>query len=332
MSRLPPSPEIPVPARTVRLGAPPAPRSFPWVSLLLHPAHSLPAAAAPVLVGAALAYHDGVFAAVPVVLGLAASWFIHVGGLFWENYWLLTRHAELREHPELADAVVNGSLPLAALRRVTLLWFALGGLTGMWLLPRAGLMAPALGLIGVAASAGYCSGRFSVMRLGIGEPVFFSMFGIVAVAGTYYIQAAPFHAHPVGWQGVAAALPLRALVIGLPLGAIITGVMLVDDLSDIDVDRAKGWRTRPVVWGVRWARREYAGLLLLAYALPFWFWRGLNFKAWILLPLVTLPLALRAVYLVYTIEPRNVEPVSPKTAAIAFLYAVLLSTGLVLGR
>lgn len=307
-------------------------RAFPWVRLLLHPAHSLPAAAAPVAVGAALAYHDGVFVPLPVILGLLASWFIHVGGLFWENYWLLTRHAELREHPELADAVADGSLSLVALRRVNLLWFVLGVASGAWLLNYAGVMAPVLGLVGIAASAGYCSGRFSLTRLGIAEPVFFAMFGVVAVAGTYYVQAAPFHVAPIGWQVVTAALPLRAFVIGLPLGAIITGVMLVDDLSDIEVDRRKHWRTTPVRWGVRWARREYAVLMLAAYAFPFWFWRGLDFGAWILLPLLTLPLALYAIRLVYVTPPVDVKPVSPKTAAIAFLYALLLSTGLVLSR
>lgn len=110
-------------------------------------------------------------------------------------------------------------------------------------------------------------------------------------------------------------MPLRAFVIGLPLAAIITNIMLVDDLSDITIDTAKGWRTRAVVWGARWTRCEYVAFMALACAFPFWFWRGLGFDAWVLLPLVTAPLALRAIRRVYTIEPADVELMSPKTAA-----------------
>jgi len=303
-----------------------------WLPLLLHLAHSLPAAAAPVLVGAAFAYHNHVFSIVPVVLGLLASWFIHVGGLYLENYWMLTAHAPLREHPELASAVDAGTLSLRTLRRLTAAWFVLGALSGAYLIRYAGVMAPVLGLVGTIASASYCAGRYSQVRLGIADPVFFVMFGIVAVAGTYYCEAAQFFAQPVGWRVVVEALPWQVCVIGLPIGAIITNVMVVDDLSDIDVDTAKHWKTRPVVWGAAGGRAEYVVLTVFAYALPFWFWRGLGLGPWMLLPLLSLPLAIWTTRLVFVTPLKDVEPVSAKTAGVAFCYAVLLSAGLVLGR
>lgn len=299
---------------------------FPWVRLLLHPAHSLPTAAAPVIIGSALAIHDHVFSFLPALLGLIASWLIHVGGLYTENYWLLTRYWKLREHPELADAVANGSLPLSSLRRVAVGCFLCAIVTGAYLVTYAGIMAPVLGIVGVTASLSYCAST----KRGIGELVFFTMFGVIAVAGTYYTQAAQFYSGSATWGFVIKAVPLRALVLGMPLGAIITDVMLVDDLSDITVDRAKGWQTRPVVWGVAWARREYVAFIGLAYGLPFWFWLGLGFHAWILLPLLTAPFAGWAIHQVYVIAPANVEPMSPKTAGIGFLYALLLSAGILL--
>jgi 1,4-dihydroxy-2-naphthoate octaprenyltransferase len=302
------------------------------VRLLLHPAHSLPTTAAAVGLGSALAFHDGVFSLPRALLAFLASWFIHVAGLFWENYWLLTRHASLREHPEMADAVDSGALSLAALRRVMITWLVFGLVTGALLLPAAGVMTPVFGAIGIIAAATYAAGPFSITRLGIGEFVFFSMFGIVMVVGGYYVQAAPILGNPGSGEIVRAALPFHVFVIGLPLGAIINNVMLVDDLSDIDVDRAKGWRTRPVIWGVRAARLEYIGWLLVAYALPFWFWRGLGFSAWILLPLATLPLAALAVRKLYATPPADVEPLSPRTAALGLLFTVLLATGILLSR
>ena len=255
-----------------------------------------------------------------------------MAGLFWENYWLLTRHASLREHPELADAVASGALSLAALRRVTITWLVLGVVTGALLLPAAGVMTPVFGAIGIIAAAGFCAGPVSCMRLGIGEFVFLTMFGVVMVVGAYYVQAAPILGHPGSGEIVGAALPFHAFVIGLPLGAIINNVMLVDDLSDIAVDRAKGWRTRPVCWGVGPARLEYVGWLLVAYALLVWFWLGLGFSAWILLPFATLPLAAAAVRRLYATAPADVEPLSPRTAALGLLFSALLSAGIVLSR
>jgi 1,4-dihydroxy-2-naphthoate octaprenyltransferase len=302
-----------------------------WVPLLLHLAHSLPAAVAPVLVGAAFAYHNHVFSLLPVILGLIASWCIHVGGLYLENYWLLTAYAPLREHPDLADAVDDGTLSLRTLRRLTVAWFVFGALFGASLIRYAGVMAPVLGLIGMIGSATYCAGRYSQTRLGIADPVFFVLFGIVAVAGTYYVQAAQFFVQPVGWHVVAEALPWQVCAIGLPLGAIITNVMVVDDLSDIAIDKAKNWRTRPVVWGAAGGRAEYVILTVFAYALPFWFWRGLGLGPGMLLPLLSLPLAIWTTRLVFVTRLEDVEPVSAKTAGVGLCYAALLSAGLIIG-
>ena len=58
------------------------------------------------------------------------------------------------------------------------------------------------------------------------------MFGIVAVAGTYYIQWAA--ANSLATHGLEAMwqLPMEVLLVGLPVGALVTNVMLVDDMRD----------------------------------------------------------------------------------------------------
>ena len=55
-------------------------------------------------------------------------------------------------------------------------------------------------------------------------------------------------------------------------------------------------------------------------------------RKWILLPLLSLPLAVWTTRLVFITRPADVEPVSPKTAAVGLLYAMLLSAGLIVGR
>jgi 1,4-dihydroxy-2-naphthoate polyprenyltransferase len=127
-------------------------------------------------------------------------------------------------------------------------------------------------------------------RFGLADPVFFLMFGLVAVAGTYYVSAAA--SHPLtSHLAIAEALPFNAFVLGLAVGALVDVMLLTDDLRDREDDRLKGWRTGPLRFGPDWTRIETAGFTALAYLAPLWFWLGLGFRPWVLLPLLTLPLA-----------------------------------------
>jgi 1,4-dihydroxy-2-naphthoate octaprenyltransferase len=78
-----------------------------------------------------------------------------------------------------------------------------------------GLAALAIGLVGVVASLGYAGGPFPYTKLGLAEPIFFVMFGVVAVAGTYFAQTAWLAAVISNPRPDLATLPLAALFVGL---------------------------------------------------------------------------------------------------------------------
>ncbi|MGP0094147.1 MAG: prenyltransferase [Xanthobacteraceae bacterium] len=300
-----------------------------WIKLLLYPGHTLPTAAAPVVVAAGLAIHDHVFAPLPLLLGFIASWLIHVAGVFTDNYVLISRHADIPEHPELLAALKNGALTLAGLRWAIIACLALAALTGPYLVYVAGLPAIVLGVIGTVASLGYSVGRYSMTKLGIADPLFFIMFGIVAVVGAYYVQAAQAYPSPMSWLIVPQALPLSAFVLGLPVGALVTNVLLIDDIRDRAFDALKGWRTEPVRFGLRWTRAEFVGLVAFAYLMPFWFWLGLGFSPWVLLALVTLPEAVTVTYIICTTDRfEDLFPMTPRASRLALDYSVLLAIGI----
>jgi 1,4-dihydroxy-2-naphthoate octaprenyltransferase len=300
-----------------------------WIDLLLYPTHTLPTAAAPVIVGVGLAVHNGVFSAVPAAIAFGASWLIHVGGVFTDNYQLLTRHKDIPEHPELTDAVNDGSLRLSRLWWAIAACFILAALTAPYLTSVAGVAVLLFGALGILASLGYSVSRFSLCRLGIADPVFFVMFGIVAVAGIYYVQAVPAYAATSDWRIVPQALPLSAFVLGLPVGAIVTNILLIDDIRDREFDARKGWRTEPVRFGVGWTRLEFVALMLFAYLIPVWFWLGLHYSPWILLPLLTLPVAAGITRVICTqLQIDRLFPMTPKAAGLALQYAVLLGVGI----
>lgn len=295
-----------------------------WVHLLLYPGHTLPTAAAPVLVGMGLAIHDGVFALWPALAAFLCSWLVHVGGVFTDNYELLRKHGTVREHPELSDAVTTGALRLDVLRNAMLGWYVAALVPGLYLLRLLGPAALVLGAIGVVSAAWYAAGRWSMAELGLADPIFFLMFGVVAGAATYFVQA-------VALQAPLDPLPLRALLAGLPVGALVTNVLIIDDIRDVEFDRVKGWKTTPVRFGVAWSRREHLALTVLAYLAPLamaWRW-----GPWLLLPLLTAPVAILAEHRVWTAPRREaLIPWTPRSAFLSMGYGALLGLALALAR
>ena len=302
-----------------------------WLHWLVYPGHSLPTAAAPVLVAMALALHDHVFAIVPAAMAFIASWFIHIGGLFTDNYQLVVRHPTVREHPELLDALKSGTLTLNAMRAAIVACFALSALTGPYFLDVAGSPVIAIGLLGMTGSLIYSSGPFPFGKLGISDLQFFVMFGIFAPAAAYYVQLASHYEAFSGWHIVLRDIPLHAFVVGLPIGALAVNVLIIDDVRDRHFDAAKGWRTGPVRFGVGWSRIEYSLLSAFAYVIPFWFWLRWDFDMWVLLPLLTLPFASALSRTIWTVDdPHALTPMTPMAAMLCFAYSALLAVGIAL--
>ncbi|MFO1184963.1 MAG: UbiA family prenyltransferase [Bauldia sp.] len=299
-----------------------------WLRLLLYPGHTFPTAAAPVVVATGLALHDGVFQAAPVLLAFLCSWLIHTAGVLVDNYVLLSRHPDLGEHPELLAGLADGSLTLGQIRLAIGICLGLVALPAPYLIVHVGLPAAALGAIGLAASFGYSLTRFALTRTGWADVAFFVMFGVVAVAGSYYASAA-FSAPPgFGWVFAPAAFAPLSLVVGLPVGSLIASILLIDDLRDIAFDRRKGWKTRPVTAGVRATEIEFAALVGFAYLAPALLILMAGFSAWTMLVWLTLPDAISIGRAVLGGNAEAMRPLSGRAARLSLDFAVLLAIGL----
>ncbi len=286
-----------------------------WVHLMLYPGHTLPTAAAPILVACGLAIHDGTFALWPALIAFLCSWLVHVGGVFTDVYQLLARYPNIREHPELDDAIASGELRMPLLLAATLAWFGVAFVPGIYLFHVIGPVSLALAAIGIIAAAWYAAGPRPMAQLGLADPVFFIMFALVAVPATYFVQA--------------HVLTPAVFLVGVPMAALVVNVLVIDDIRDVDFDRAKGWRTTAVRFGVRWSHREHLVLTVLAYAatLAFvWHW-----GPWLLLPLATLPFAIAAERAVWRARRREeLFAWTPRSAFLSLGYAALLAVGLAL--
>jgi 1,4-dihydroxy-2-naphthoate polyprenyltransferase len=194
---------------------------------------------------------------------------------------------------------------------------ALAGIVGLGLTLVGGPVLLAIGLLAVVAALAYTGGPWPYGYRGLGEVFVFVFFGLVAVAGTAYLQA--------------GRLEPLFIVAAIPVGALTTAILVVNNLRDIPTDAAAGKRTLAVVLGVRATRLEYAGLLFVAFIVPVILavaGRGLP----VLLPVLALPLASPLLRTVRTFgEPRQLNLVLKGTARLALIFSLLFAVGLAVG-
>ncbi|GAB3663550.1 1,4-dihydroxy-2-naphthoate polyprenyltransferase [Halopiger thermotolerans] len=290
---------------------------------------TLPAAAAPVIVGTGLAVSEGVFAPVPALLAFVGAALIQIGTNFANDYYDAIKGADTEDREGFTRVTQSGLIPAEQVKLATIVTFALAILTGTYLVYVGGVPILVIGLVSVLCGWAYTGGPYPLGYHGLGDPFVFVFFGVVAVMGTFYVQAAAVLAEPLTTTIPAETVTLEAFVASLPIGAISTCIIVVNNIRDKETDAETGKRTLAVRLGYRWSRVEYLALLALAYLTPLWFWlEGFGLGA--LLPLVSLPYAASVAQTVLTrTDGEALNPALEGTGKLLALYAVLFAAGLV---
>lgn len=282
---------------------------------------TLPAAAVPVLVGAAAAVSDGasfrpgVFAAT-----LASALLIQIGTNFANDYSDFHRGADHAGRLGPLRVTHSGLLSQASVRRGIVVAFGLATLLGCYLAWVGGWPIVAIGVLSIVCGLAYTGGPWPFGYHGLGDLFVFAFFGLIAVTGTAYLQAGR-------WS------PL-ALAVSVPIGLLVTNILVINNLRDLPTDRAAGKRTLAVRIGERATRRQYALFAALAYAVP----AALAFPLggggrWLLLPWLSAPLAVALVRRVLGgLAGRELNPMLERSGRLLLLYGVLLAAGLLLAR
>jgi 1,4-dihydroxy-2-naphthoate octaprenyltransferase len=277
---------------------------------------TLPAAISPVIVGAAVAYLDGKFQAGPALAAGSAALLLQIGANFANDVFDFYRGADAQARLGPLRVTQAGLLKPAEVKRGMWLVFGLAALLGLYLVWAAGWPVLVIGLASIAAAIAYTGGPFPFGYYGLGDLFVFIFFGVVAVCGTYYVQA-------------GTVIPL-AIWSSIPMGALITAILVVNNLRDIHTDRAAGKKTLAVRLGEQGARYEYLLWLILAYALPLGVWLAGLASAWVLLSWLSLPLAASMLRKVWREQGRSLNLVLAGTGRLTLVYALLYSTGLLL--
>ena len=280
---------------------------------------TLPAAIAPVLVGTALAGFAHVFHPLRFVAALLGAIFIQVGTNLSNDYSDARRGADTEDRLGPVRVTAGGLVPPRQVLIATYVSFGLAVLAGIYLVVVAGWLLLVVGAASILAGVLYTGGPRPYGYEGLGEVFVFLFFGIVAVAGSYFVQSKHLH-----WEAFALAVPV---------GLLAAAILVVNNFRDIDTDRRAGKRTLAVRLGRERTRNLYAVMIYLAYALVPVTWLFGPLKPWVLLPWLSLPGAASLVRLVrnHTDGP-SLNQALAQTGMLQLAFCMLLSAGLLLSR
>lgn len=279
---------------------------------------TLPAAVAPVLVGTALAYADGAFAPLPALAALIGSLLIQVGTNLANDYFDYVKGVDVSGRRGPTRVAQTGLIPLDRLRIGTALTFILAAVVGLYLVAVGGWPILVIGVASILSAITYSGGPYPFGYHGLGDLFVFLFFGLAAVGGTYYVQALDFSP--------------QVLLIAVPVGTLTTAILVVNNLRDIETDRQTGKRTLAVLIGERATRLEYGLLLGVAYAIPTLLWLAGLEHAGMLLPWLSLPLALHLIRTLYRAnDGPTLNAALAGTAQLDLVFSLLLAGGLMLG-
>ncbi|MFN8156466.1 MAG: 1,4-dihydroxy-2-naphthoate polyprenyltransferase [Candidatus Nanopelagicales bacterium] len=172
-----------------------------------------------------------------------------------------------------------------------------------------------VGLAAIVAAWFYTGGPRPYGYAGLGELFVFVFFGLVAVAGSTYVQTLTITATSVAG--------------GVACGALSVAILLANNLRDIPTDRVHGKRTLAVRLGDHGTRIAY----LCAVAAPFLVAGAIAIPntPWALIALLAIPFAVAPVRAVRGgAVGRDLIPVLAGTGRLLLVYSVLLGAGLVI--
>jgi 1,4-dihydroxy-2-naphthoate octaprenyltransferase len=279
---------------------------------------TLPAAAAPVIVGTGAAIGTGNFAFFPAVAALVGALLLQVGANFANDLFDFLRGADTAERVGPVRVTQAGLLTPRQVRAGMWTVFAAATLIGVYLISVGGWPVVLIGLAAILAAIAYTGGPFPLGYHGLGEVFVFIFFGLAAVGGTYYVQAGTMRA--AAWWAA------------MPIGLLAVAIIVVNNLRDIATDRAAGKHTLAVHFGEQGARGEYVALVVVAYLLPVAMWATRAASAWVLLALLSLPLVPQLLRRLRGERGRALNGVLAGTARLELIYGLLFALGLALGR
>jgi 1,4-dihydroxy-2-naphthoate octaprenyltransferase len=277
---------------------------------------TFPAAMAPVAVGTAVAWHEDTYNYWPALISLLGALFIQIGANFANDLGDFRQGADSVDRVGPTRATSAGLISPTSMRNGVIAAFAAAMACGFYLVTVAGWPVVAIGLTSILAALLYTGGPTPYGYRGLGELFVFVFFGLVAVAGTFYVQA--------------LRVSPGALLAGVPIGLLCANILVVNNIRDRQSDARAGKRTLAVLFGRGPCLAMYGCFLALAYVAVM---VGIALRWYPIsasITLLTAPFADQLAKRVASADGRDLNPLLGETAMFELMFAVVFTIGILI--
>ncbi|MEX2652698.1 MAG: 1,4-dihydroxy-2-naphthoate polyprenyltransferase [Acidimicrobiia bacterium] len=215
--------------------------------------HTLPAAVVPILVGGGLALGEGVFRWDAFALALLPAVAIQVAANFANDASDAKRGVDTTARLGPPRMVALGVLTPRQMWTGVIVAILIAGIAGVGLAVIAGPLILVIGAISIIAMLSYVGGPIPYGYHGLGEVFVFVFFGMVATVGSRYVHD--------------MSAPAAAWLLAVPVGMLVTALLVANNYRDLATDAETGKRTLAVILGREQTKWLYAVLVYGAFVL-----------------------------------------------------------------
>ncbi len=277
---------------------------------------TLPAAVVPVLMGTAIAIHDSSFKPLAALVALICAVLIQVGTNFVNDLYDHLSGKDTAERTGPRRALASGLITVNEMKLGIIITFSLTFFLGLYLVFLTGWIVLMIGILSIIAGIAYTAGPYPLAYNGLGDIFVFLFFGFVGTIGSYYVQAESVNALAF-WASV-------------PVGALITNILVVNNYRDIEEDEGSGKLTLAVKFGKKFTRLQYVLFSLLSYITPFIVYFTYKPSLYLFLPILSVPLSIKLIIMIYTLNGTDLNKTLELTAKLSLLYGVLFAVGILI--
>lgn len=277
---------------------------------------TLLAAVGPVLVGAAAAFHDGFVNLLVTVLALLGAISLQIESNFANDYFDFIKGIDNEKRVGPTRALQAGLLSKKEMQIGILVNIFISGMIGLYLIYVGGWPILAIGVSSIIFAILYSGGPYPLSALGLGDLFVFIFFGLIAIPGTYYV--------------ISGTLSPIVFLLSIPVGFLITAILVVNNYRDYDLDLAAGKKTFSHILGKAGTRYYYAFLIFSPFLVPIYLFSVEMYSVAIFLPILAFPFAIKLAKDLWTeTKLPKLNSTLAGTARLSLIYSLLLSIGLI---
>jgi 1,4-dihydroxy-2-naphthoate polyprenyltransferase len=275
---------------------------------------TLLAAFVPVMVGSSIALNEKKFVLVYACIALICSVLIQTGTNFVNDLYDFISGADNEKRKGPKRVLASGLISAEEMRIGIFLVFGLAFLLGLYLVYARGILVLIIGVASILAAIAYTTGPFPLAYKGLGDVFVFMFFGVVGTVGTFYVHT--------------KEISLLSFLVSIPVGSLITNILVVNNLRDIEEDKAAGKNTLAVRMGKTFTKYQFLFLILISFFIPAILFFFYNYSAIIFLPYLTIPIAYKITYMLFTTDGQSLNKTLEMTAKLSALFGLLFSVAL----